>query len=376
MSKKIVGLILAVFFLAGAGAMKARATEVGISLFYDELAPYGEWITLAPYGWVWCPYDVAAGWRPYMDGDWLYSDYGWTFFSPVDWGWAVYHYGRWGYSDVCGWFWVPGTVWGPAWVAWRYGGGFMGWAPLPPEIGWSFGVGLEWGGFDMDFGISWPWWSFCEISRFGGRHLDRYIVNPGRNQVLFRTTRNVTNYRYADNRIINQNINVAEIERARGGKIVRYSIAETPAAGGRHVPMIRGTALQVYKPVVLADRANAAAPRNVLPPRRTSISAPDMQKLHLRESNDLNKRHLAEQKALSSVHRQETPSQGTSGQGASVDELNQRHQAEMKALQEQHRREAQALENRQRREQEQRQAAESQRRQSGSTGQEPRRKNP
>jgi len=31
------------------------------------------------------------------------------------------------------WFWVPGETWSPATVAWRFGGGFIGWAPLPPE---------------------------------------------------------------------------------------------------------------------------------------------------------------------------------------------------------------------------------------------------
>ncbi len=32
-----------------------------------------------------------------------------------------------------GWFWVPGDEWAPAWVDWRYGDDYIGWAPLPPE---------------------------------------------------------------------------------------------------------------------------------------------------------------------------------------------------------------------------------------------------
>ena len=28
--------------------------------------------------------------------------------------------------------WVPGTVWGPAWVDWYWGDGYVGWAPLSP----------------------------------------------------------------------------------------------------------------------------------------------------------------------------------------------------------------------------------------------------
>ena len=32
-----------------------------------------------------------------------------------------------------GWVWVPGYTWAPAWVSWRYGDGYAGWAPLPPD---------------------------------------------------------------------------------------------------------------------------------------------------------------------------------------------------------------------------------------------------
>ena len=31
-----------------------------------------------------------------------------------------------------GWCWIPGTTWGPAWVNWRWGGGYVGWAPMAP----------------------------------------------------------------------------------------------------------------------------------------------------------------------------------------------------------------------------------------------------
>ena len=32
-----------------------------------------------------------------------------------------------------GWIWVPDIEWAPAWVYWRVGGGFIGWAPCPPH---------------------------------------------------------------------------------------------------------------------------------------------------------------------------------------------------------------------------------------------------
>jgi len=48
----------------------------------------------------------------------------------VDEPWALdVHYGRWA-CPVFGWVWVPGDVWGPAWVDWFSATGFVGWAPL------------------------------------------------------------------------------------------------------------------------------------------------------------------------------------------------------------------------------------------------------
>ena len=82
--------------------------------FYDDLAPYGRWIQLNHYGLVWQPWDLPYGWRPYSDGYWVYTDYGWTFESDDPYGWAVYHYGRWAFDNRFGWVWVPGYEWGPA----------------------------------------------------------------------------------------------------------------------------------------------------------------------------------------------------------------------------------------------------------------------
>jgi hypothetical protein len=31
---------------------------------------------------------------------------------------------------MLGWYWVPGNVWGPAWVSWASGGDYIGWCPL------------------------------------------------------------------------------------------------------------------------------------------------------------------------------------------------------------------------------------------------------
>ncbi len=110
--------------------------SVSIDLFRDALSPYGMWVQSAEYGAVWVPSPaiVGADFTPYATGGrWEYSTAGWMFASNWDWGWAPFHYGRWYVDPFYGWVWVPDTLWAPAWVDWRFGGGLIGWAPLPPR---------------------------------------------------------------------------------------------------------------------------------------------------------------------------------------------------------------------------------------------------
>jgi len=111
--------------------------EVDEQVFVDRLSPYGHWEYVPDYGRVWVPV-AAVSWRPYWYGHWVLTEWGWTFASDDPWGWATYHYGRWGFMAGVGWFWVPGRIWGPAWVSWRYGGGYYAWAPLGPR-GYVYG---------------------------------------------------------------------------------------------------------------------------------------------------------------------------------------------------------------------------------------------
>jgi hypothetical protein len=110
----------------------AAGSEVSSeAVFYERLSPYGYWSFVAPYGRVWVP-SVGYGWRPYYYGQWVLTDWGWTFVSDDPWGWAAYHYGRWNWAGGVGWYWIPGRIWGPAWVNWRYGAGYVTWCPMGP----------------------------------------------------------------------------------------------------------------------------------------------------------------------------------------------------------------------------------------------------
>ena len=130
--------VFAILFAALAVLAVPRRAEgavaVSVSFFHEQLSPYGRWVVAGSYGDCWVPTGVAAGWAPYVDGQWYWTDYGWTWASADPWGDVPFHYGSWAWADGYGWVWVPGTVWAPAWVSWAYTDAYVGWAPLPPSF--------------------------------------------------------------------------------------------------------------------------------------------------------------------------------------------------------------------------------------------------
>ena len=184
-------------------------SSASFQTFYDSLGNQGSWVQSGDYGYVWQPTVSDPDWAPYTDGSWVYSDDGWTWMSDEPWGWATYHYGRWVNIDGTGWCWVPGYVWAPAWVSWRYGDGYCGWAPLPPDsfvgidygdgafsVGFGFHIGGDCDGF---FGIGAGCYHFVPVDCLGYRNYHRYYVNRHDNFALINRTTNVTNINFSRN---------------------------------------------------------------------------------------------------------------------------------------------------------------------------------
>jgi hypothetical protein len=229
--------------------------EMDMAYFYDYLSPYGAWTRHSPYGYVWIPERMAYGWRPYTRGQWVWSDFGWTWASSFSWGWVPFHYGRWGWDRYIGWFWVPGTEWGPSWVSWRYGDMYVGWAPIPPEARFVPGMGIT----TLPFTHHHSSWVFVEYPYLLDARLYRYVIPMERNLTIISYSTLRTDIRVRNNMVVNRGIDVDQIRRRTGQTISRYELAPTDRPGQSRV---RGGRVEIYNPVIRQN--DSARPARVL----------------------------------------------------------------------------------------------------------------
>lgn len=230
-----------------------RSARLDTSYFYDSLSPYGVWVNHAPYGYVWIPYNVGYGWRPYTHGRWVWSSHGWTWVSFFDWGWAPFHYGRWGWDYSLGWYWVPGSLWGPAWVSWRHGSVHIGWAPLPPDTIFTLGIGVE----RLPYPIPDTLWIFVDGRYFLHSGLHQFTLPVERNYTIIKKTMIKTNIIHRNRLVINRGIEVEAVSRLTNRKITKHMLSDMDEPGA---PRIRADEIGVYRPRMrMNDRAEPEA---------------------------------------------------------------------------------------------------------------------
>lgn len=226
--KKIMIITAMIFLFAAGSNTKADVyrsmTGVTFNYFYTSLAPYGDWIELEPGMIVWKPVYTGRNWSPYIEGEWVYTAYGWHWNSYEPFGWAVYHYGRWFFDDYYGWVWMPGYEWAPAWVEWRYSDAYVGWAPLPPYAEYLPGSGIR---FTIEWHFPINHWHFVSFNYFGHRNVRYYIEKPSYNNVIYPKTKYRTNYYERNGRIVNNGIERTMVEKRSGVKVVTRDVNVT-----------------------------------------------------------------------------------------------------------------------------------------------------
>jgi hypothetical protein len=253
---------------------QTKAADVSVDFFYNNLSG-GSWIEVADYGYCWQPDVVVSNssWRPYADGYWAYTDLGWTWVSYEDFGWATYHYGRWARLTDYGWVWVPGRdadlEWGPAWVSWRTGGDYVGWAPLPPGGVVIYEGGAITGHVDVEFDIGPAYYNFVDIRYIGEPVLRERIFAPTQNITYIQQTVNVTNITYKNKVVYNYgpDINVINSHSSRPIQRLKLERQEnvdvSAAAKSGALTKVQGDKLVVAAPTTIKKSAQPIAPPTV-----------------------------------------------------------------------------------------------------------------
>jgi hypothetical protein len=258
---KKINIVLAMVLMLGLSIpsqqTKAQGVSVSFQFFYDNLSPYGTWISYPQYGYVWHP-NVSRGFHPYRtSGHWVWSnEYDWIWVSDYEWGWAPFHYGRWHYDSYYGWLWIPDYEWAPAWVVWRGGGDYYGWAPLGPGVSISIAFG--------NYSPPYDYWCFVPRQYIASPTIYNYYVSPQQNTTIINNTTVINNYSTSGGPTRNVFVSGpqrTEVERytQKGLTPVKLSESSTP---GR----IRASRNEVaiYKPKVSTSDKNSAKPSKVV----------------------------------------------------------------------------------------------------------------
>ena len=356
MTRFIHFLLLAWFGLLGIGANgcapvsgeyrgSASATyssySGGDDYYYGSLDRYGTWVEISTYGQVWCPLDVSVGWRPYTVGSWAYTDYGWMWIADDPWGYIPYHYGRWTFDSYYGWVWVPGDVWAPAWVSWRYGDGWVGWAPLPPDVGWRVGFGLTVDAYSLDSRIDSYRWCFAPARDITSTNIRARVAPVSRNVTFLSITNNVTNYTVINSRPAERGLRPDLIEQDTGRRITPYHVVESKTPRGSRGAVIQGRTIEIHRP---AEEAGSKAKERVRSfPRERARPAQELIRRQEGERSKFEEQMQGERRELVREHERELREPP---RGVSRAELARRQKAEMQAQKEREDRERKAIEER------------------------------
>jgi hypothetical protein len=333
------------------------AGQMDTSYFYDYLSPHGMWIHQSPYGYVWIPERMAYGWRPYSQGQWIWSDFGWTWVSQFSWGWAPFHYGRWGWDGYLGWYWVPGNEWGPSWVSWRTGDLYIGWAPIPPEARFVRGVGIR----NLPYNLPQGSWVFVEYPYFLNNRLYRYVLPVERNLTLINYSAIRTDILVQNDRVINRGVDIDYVRRMTRQTVSRHELAPANRPGQSRV---REDSVEIYNPLIRSNES--ARPKRFVEKEeaqgritRTTIREPmeqaESQEKLLEDAQQQEIKHLegSQEKELQQVLRKKQQEEGAAKDLAEKQKIKKEYDQKVTKIKQSHEKEKAEIKDRHKKEEEQ-----------------------
>ena len=145
---------------------------------------------------------------------------------------------------------MPGYEWSPAWVAWRDGGDYYGWAPLRPGINISINFNI--GGYSPPY----DYWSFAPRRYITSHNIFNHCIDYRRNVNIINQTVIINNFNYNRN-IFRSGPRRYEAERYCGQiNPVRFRESYKP---GRTA--FRNNEVNVYRPNIRRDENHRFSPR-------------------------------------------------------------------------------------------------------------------
>jgi hypothetical protein len=306
-------------------------------LFYEQLAPYGVWVTIKSGDLVWIPTQTPVDWRPYTIGRWSYTqEHGWFWNSGWPWGWATFHYGRWLFDSDYGWAWKPGSQWAPAWVAWRVGNGLIGWAPLSPEVKLASGE-QQLSDQELDKSIDVYSWSFVPIKDIFSTNLHaKAIIMSARNVTMIHETTSSSRYQIDEKRVVNYGVEPLKLLHEYGIDIRRLEMVDVTFPGGLEATHLNENQMAVFRPRV--DLESKVAPP-VGASELDKLSKDALLKQHKNLKSTLEMYHMLEDKAIERIHTQQTAESDNANRAA----LETQQKSELDSLERLHTREQDVL---------------------------------
>ena len=330
----MLSLVFDTFAAAPLSAQTAPAgtpQDARMSLFYNALTPYGEWVYNDRYGWCWYPDNISVDWRPYTEGSWLYTDAGWTFNSTAPYGWATFHYGRWFYDDDQGWLWYPDTEWAPAWVAWRYNKNHVGWAPLTPDCIWSDAGGLTMGSYDPDT-IPLNYYTFCRTRDFASPDVQSHYLMIAKNATYVQKTQFISGTLSFSNASMRNELPFHNVlVQAAGHDFARIPVS---SAGSIQDHGYTGNTYRIFRPELAVQNGRIPLFRGEQP-----------QVLQTRQTQESDALAVFQQNQRDSLERDHLTERQAPPDGTVPAQLDSLHKKELQAQQEQQGREQRLVQN-------------------------------